>query len=82
MNMQKKANRPMRAIALASALTLALCAPATAFAADPATSVPGTATATDRPTSVITGTIHATTLKATVPTKVSFNIDPGAVQGT
>lgn len=68
--------------ACALALGLTLAVPATAFAADPDAGTPGEASATATPTSTITGTIHATTLKATVPTKVSFNIDPGATQGT
>lgn len=77
-----KTRRGAMNCACALALGLALAVPATAFAADPAAGTPGEATATGTPTSTITGTIHATTLKATVPTKVSFNIDPGATQGT
>lgn len=77
-----KTRRGAMNCACALALGLALAVPATAFAADPAAETPGDMSATAPSTSTITGTIHATTLKATVPTKVSFNIDPGAAQGT
>lgn len=73
--------RSVRALALASVLACALCAPTTAFAAPNEASGTGTATASDTPTSTITGTIHATTLKVTVPTTVAFDIDPGAATG-
>lgn len=80
----KGTNRPARAIAVASALALVLAAPVSAFAADPAaptTPKDMTGTAPSQ-ASTITGTIHATTLKVSVPTVVAFNIDPGAAKGT
>lgn len=65
------------AIALAFATTAALCVPATAFAAD-ATFEGGTIESTTANTkdSVITGTITATKLSVSVPTKAAFTIDP------
>lgn len=80
----KGSSRSVRAIALVSALALSLAAPMSAFAADPvAPSGPKDMTGTTpNQASTITGTIHATTLKVTVPTVVAFNIDPGATKGT
>ena len=77
-----KAGRATCAIALASILSLALCAPALAFAADaPTASDEGTVTEPDgTKESVITGTVRATTITVTVPTQVAFYIDPGKDQ--
>lgn len=69
------------AIALAFATTAALCVPATALAADPdpTAGTPENVIAADgTKSSVITGTIKPTTLKVSVPTVVSFDVDPGA----
>lgn len=78
--------RPACAIALASALALAMGAPAAAFAADPApaeASNPETVTATgDEQETKITGTVKATTITVSVPTQVSFYLDPGATPST
>lgn len=68
------------AIALAFATTAALCVPATALAAasDTATFEDGTIESSTANTkdSVITGTITATKLSVSVPTKAAFTIDP------
>lgn len=72
------------AIALAFATTAALCAPATALAADgdptagSPTEIASAATGSNSASSAITGTIKPTTLKVSVPTVVPFNVDPGA----
>ena len=71
------------AIALALATTAALSAPATALAADsdPTAGTPAeiasSATGSNSASSAITGTIKPTTLKVSVPTVVSFDVDPG-----
>lgn len=81
-----KAKRPAMVVALASALALALCAPASAFAADPvppeATTDKTVTTSGGTQESQITGTVKATTITVTVPTQVAFYIDPGATQST
>lgn len=70
------------AIALAFATTAAISAPATALAADPTAGTPteiaSSATGSNSASSAITGTIKPTTLKVSVPTVVSFDVDPGA----
>lgn len=76
------------ALVVSSALVLALGAPAAAFAADPTPPVPDASTpkeivlANGEQESAITGTVKATTLKVSVPTQVSFYIDPGATPST
>lgn len=81
-----KTKRPACAVALASALVLALGAPAAAFAADlvpPEASDAKTVTAEGATQEAeITGTVKATTITVSVPTKVTFYLDPGATQST
>lgn len=80
--------RRVGALALASALVLALGAPAAAFAADPEPPAPDANTplnvtqANGEQIATIKGTVKATTLKVSVPTQVSFYIDPGAAAST
>lgn len=81
------------AMALSLALASAICVPTAAFADDYSgsqqetedmTGVAQTGTGsvtTTGNTSVLTGKIKATTLSVSVPTAVTFNIDPGAAQG-
>lgn len=78
-----KTRRGTLRCACALALGLALAAPGAAFAApaDASGSIDVAATGAASPSSTITGTIHATTLKVTVPTVVAFDIDPGATAG-
>ena len=83
-----KTKRPVCAVALASALALALGVPGVAFAADP-DPVPPEASgekivtaAGDTQEAEITGTVKATTITVSVPTKVTFYLDPGAAQST
>lgn len=88
MSVCMKTKRHVCVVALASALTLALAAPVSAFAADavpvvPEASIEQTVTAANGEKEVaITGTVKATTVSVTVPTQVAFYIDPGATQGT
>lgn len=88
MSSNTKQKRPALAMALASALTLALAAPAAAFAADPMppqvadADVKTVTTTGGTQETEITGTVKATTVSVTVPTKVAFYLDPGAAQGT
>lgn len=82
MSTKTKENRPVRAIALASALALALCVPAAAFAAEVGSGTADATAATTARSTAATGTIKATTLTVTVPTKVAFYLDPGAAQST
>lgn len=81
MSTMKTARGGVRTVALTAALALALAAPASAFAAPDATD-DGTVAKDSPKSSTITGTINATTLSVTVPTKVAFDIDPGADQET
>lgn len=82
MKKHMKAGRCVGTVALS--LTLALAAPVAAFGADdPTTSTEGKMESPGATTThEIKGTVKATTLKVTVPTKVAFYIDPGATQGT
>lgn len=88
MSSSTKRVRPALAVALASALTVALAAPAAAFAADPtppqvdAADVKTVTTTGGTQETEITGTVKATTVSVTVPTKVAFYLDPGAAQAT
>lgn len=86
MTARMKTKRPALTVALASALALALCAPVSAFAADPVppeASDDKTVTTTGgTQESKITGTVKATTITVTVPTQVAFYIDPGATRST
>lgn len=68
------------ACALALATAAAICVPATAFAADaPSATDPANVTASGgTQSSELTGTINATTLSVSVPTKATFNVDPTA----
>lgn len=72
------------AIALAFATAAALSVPSAALAADgdPAAGTPAeiksSADGKNSASSAITGTIKPTTLKVSVPTVVSFDVDPGA----
>ena len=81
MSTKTKDNRSVRAVALASVLALVLCTPMAAFAVEVGSETDDAA-ATETLSSAVTGTIKATTLCVTVPTKVSFYLDPGAEQGT
>ncbi len=88
MSSSTKQKRSALTVALASALTLALAVPATAFAVNP--TPPEVANADFKEVTVsggtqdteITGTVKATTVSVTVPTKVAFYLDPGAPQST
>lgn len=66
--------KKLAASALALATAAAICAPAAAFAADVTST---DATAPGDTDSAITGTIKATTLSVSVPTKAAFTVDPG-----
>lgn len=75
--------KKLAASALALATAAAICAPAAAFAdgLDDSTVIPATPNVTSAggaTDSTITGTIKATTLSVSVPTKAAFNVDPGA----
>lgn len=82
-----KRTKTIHATAVASALALALAAPAAAFAVDTPPEVdPADVTnvveAGGTADVEITGTVKATTITVSVPTRVSFYIDPGAEQDT
>lgn len=76
--------RKVGALALSVALASAICVPTVAFAAEWDPAVTGTPTevtepeGTTGPSTELTGVIKPTTLSVSVPTAVTFSVDPGA----
>lgn len=71
--------------ALALATAAAICVPGTAFAVDAPTATdpaaPNATASGDEMPSELTGTINATKISVSVPTKATFNVDPTVAAG-